>query len=514
MQTSTENVDSQNMTQDIALDLEKSAREQSTALYELNKKVNSWNMALNSKQVIKSQNDLETQEKKRRETSVKNLIGYEWKEARDGAKIEVVNPATSELIDTVPNVTEEDVDEENKERLSQLLTAETGNPIKEARGEIANVRIGVRAFIERAKHLYGESIPAGQEAGQEKTMQITKRYPIGVVAAIIPFNFPSDLFCQKVPPALLMGNSIIVKPSNYNPLTLIEYVKLMIEAGVPAGCIQILTGDGPKAGQALARHPGVHLVSLTGGTAAGIQTMGTCSQNLTHVMLELGGNDAFIFLEDGDMDLAVKETIWGRLYNGGQVCCASKRFLIHNSRKAEFIERMRQVIENLKVGDPTKEDTDMGPMININAAKRIEDQVNQMVAEGATVVCGGRREDAYYYPTILDNVTKDMEVSKDMEIFGPVISVIGFDTVDEAIEIANQSSYGLCGCVITKDYSLGMKIADRLECGGAIVNGASFYRSFEMPFGGWKHSGIGNEGVLTTLQEMSRIKTIILKNIL
>jgi acyl-CoA reductase-like NAD-dependent aldehyde dehydrogenase len=486
------------------------------------------------------------EDKKRRETSMKNLIGYEWKEASDGNKIEVVNPATSELIDTVPNVTEEDVNkavevaeieqkkwaevpiheradklykfvdliEENKERLAQLLTAETGKPIKEARGEIANVRIGVKAFIERAKHLYGESIPAGQEAGQEKTMQITKRYPIGVIAAIIPFNFPSDLFCQKVPPALLMGNSIIVKPSNYNPLTLIEYVKLMIEAGVPAGCIQILTGDGPKVGQALARHPGVHLVSLTGGTAAGIQTMGTCSQNLTHVMLELGGNDAFIFLEDGDMDLAIKETIWGRLYNGGQVCCASKRFLIHNSRKTEFIEKMKEVISNLKVGDPTKEDTDMGPMININAAKRIEEQVNKTVAEGAKIVCGGKREDAYYYPTILDNVTKDMEVAKDMEIFGPVISVIGFDTVEEAIEIANQSSYGLCGCVITKDYSLGMKVADKLECGGAIVNGASFYRSFEMPFGGWKHSGIGNEGVLTTLQEMSKIKTIILKNIL
>ena len=266
---------------------------------------------------------------------MKNLIGYEWKEARNGAKIEVVNPATSELIDTVPNCSDEDVDEavnvavveqkkwaevpihkradilykfvdlveENKERLASLLTAETGKPIKEARGEVANVRIGVRAFVERAKHLYNESIPAGQEAGNEKTMQITKRYPIGVIAAIIPFNFPSDLFCQKVPPALLMGNSIIVKPSNYNPLTLIEYVKLMIEAGVPAGCIQILTGDGPTCGQALARHPGVHLVSLTGGTSAGIQTMGTCAQNLTHVMLELGGNDAFIFLEDGDMDL-------------------------------------------------------------------------------------------------------------------------------------------------------------------------------------------------------------------
>jgi len=477
---------------------------------------------------------------------MKNLIGYEWKDARDGAKIEVVNPANQELIDTVPNVTEEDVDEavqvaiieqkkwekvsiyeraeklykfvdlveENKERLAKLLSNETGKPITEARGEIANVRIGVRAFVERAKHFYNESIPAGTEAGQETTMQITKRYPIGVIAAIIPFNFPSDLFCQKVPPALMMGNSIIVKPSNYNPLTLIEYVKLMIEAGVPAGCIQILTGDGPKAGQALARHPGVHLVSLTGGTAAGIQTMGTASQNLTHIMLELGGNDAFIFLEDGDMDLAVKEVKWGRLYNGGQVCCASKRFLVHNSRKAEFVQRVKELAESVKVGDPMNEKTEMGPMININAAKRIEEQVNKTIEAGATLVCGGRREDAYYYPTVLDNVTKDMEVAKNMEIFGPVITVIGFDTVEEAIEIANGSSYGLCGSVITNNYPLGLKVADKLECGGAVVNGASFYRSFEMPFGGWKHSGIGNEGVLTTLAEMSRLKTIVLKNIL
>ena len=311
-----------------------------------------------------------------------------------------------------------------------------------------------------------------------------------------------------------MGNSIIIKPSNYNPLTLIEYVKLMIEAGVPAGCIQVLTGDGPTAGQALAGHPGVSLVSLTGGTAAGIQTMGTASKNLTHVTLELGGNDAFIFLEDGDMDLAVKETIWGRLYNGGQVCCASKRFIIHNSRKAEFIERMKEVISKLKVGDPSSMETDMGPMININAAKRIEDQVNKTISEGATLVCGGKREDAYYMPTILDNVTKDMEVAKDMEIFGPVIPVIGFDTEEEALEIANQSSYGLCGCVFSKDFGRALRLANKLECGGAVVNGASFYRSFEMPFGGWKHSGIGNEGVLSTLQEMSRTKTIVLKNIL
>lgn len=404
--------------------------------------------------------------------------------------------------------------EENKDDLAWLLSAETGKPIREAYGEIANVKIGVRAYVERAKHLYGESLNGSAEAGQEKCLEIVTREPLGVVAAIIPFNFPSDLFCQKVPSALIMGNAVIVKPSNYNPLTLIEYVRLMVEAGVPAGAIQVMTGDGPTCGQALARHPGVHCVSLTGSTAAGKQTMETCAKNLTHVLLELGGNDAFIFLEDGDMDLAVKEATWGRLYNAGQVCCASKRFLIHNSRKQEFIDRMKEVIAGLKVGDPSSFDTDMGPLINIPAAKRVEEFVNHTVEQGATIVCGGKRYSAYYGPTILDNVTKDMDVAKDMEIFGPVISVIGFDTVEEAIEIANQSSFGLCGCVITADYKKGIQVASKLECGGAIVNGASFYRSFEMPFGGWKDSGIGNEGVLTTLQEVSRIKTIVLKNVL
>lgn len=404
--------------------------------------------------------------------------------------------------------------EDNADELAWLLSSETGKPIKEAMAEISNTRMFVNGYVEKAKHLYGESLIGDAEPGQEKCMQITVREPLGVVAAIIPFNFPCDLFGQKVPSALIMGNAVIVKPSNYNPLTLIEYVRLMVKAGVPAGCIQVLTGDGPTCGQALARHPGVHCVSLTGSTSAGMQTMATCAQNLTHVLLELGGNDAFIMLEDGDMDLAVKEATWGRLYNAGQVCCASKRFLIHNSRKQEFIDRMKEVISKLKVGDPSKMDTDMGPLINIPAAKRVEEYVNRTVEQGAKIVCGGKRYSAYYGPTILDNVTRDMDVAKDMEIFGPVIPVIGFDTIDEAIEIANQSSYGLCGCVITKDYKTGIQVASKLECGGAIVNGASFYRSAEMPFGGWKHSGIGNEGIASTLEEVSRIKTIVLKNVL
>ncbi len=477
---------------------------------------------------------------------MKNLIGREWKDASDGKTTNVVNPATGEIIDTIPDSTLEDVDlcvktakaaqkgwaktpihergrilmkfaslvEADKENLAVLLSKETGKPIKEARAEIANLQISVPAFVERAKHLYGTSIPAGSEIGQEHTMQITTQEPLGVVAAIIPFNFPCDLFGQKVPSALMMGNAVIVKPSTYNPLTLTKLVYLLIKAGVPIGVAQVLHGSGQVVGQGLAAHKDIDLVSLTGSTAAGMQTMGTCSKNLTHVMLELGGNDAFIFLEDGDMDLAIEETVWGRLYNTGQVCCASKRFLIHNSRKQEFINRMVEKIKTLKQGNPMEEDTDIGCLITEKAAINVEEQVNKTVSQGATIVYGGKRNGAFYEPTILDNINKDMDVMKDMEIFGPVIPVMGFDTIEEAIEIANQSNFGLCGCVFTKDMKKAFAVTSQLEVGASVINGASFYRSFEMPFGGWKHSGIGNEGVLTTLKEMSRTKTIVLKNIL
>lgn len=477
---------------------------------------------------------------------MRNLVNGKELDSSDGQAIEVRNPANNQLIATVPNSTEEDVDycvkcaveaqknwantplyergrilekfvtlvERDAETLAMTLCRETGKPIKEARAEIANTRTFVTAYVEKAKHLYGINIPTGNEPGQEKTVQFTIRQPIGVVACIIPFNFPCDLFGQKVPSALIMGNSVIVKPSTYNPLTLHKYCLLMKEAGVPDGVINCLSGDGPVVGQALARHKGVHLVSLTGSTAVGMETMATASKNLTHVMLELGGNDAFILDKDGDIDLAVEEMVWGRLYNTGQVCCASKRFLVHNDIKDIFTNKVISRISKMRVGDPMNENTEIGCLINEKAALRVEEQVLKTLQEGARIAFGGRRNGAYFEPTVLINVNKNMEVMKDMEIFGPVIPICGFDTIEEAIEIANQSSFGLCGNIITKDINNAFKVASKLEVGGAIINGASFYRSAEMPFGGWKHSGIGNEGISTTLEEMSRIKTIVLKNVL
>lgn len=476
---------------------------------------------------------------------MKSLVGNAWVDAQSGKVIEVINPANGTLVDTVPSLSKEEVDacvdyaekmqkewaktsiverceiiakfvelvRRDRDSLAKTLCLETGKPIKEAYNEIDNIFIGVPAYIEKVKHEYGNVVPRGTEKGQEKTLQYTVQQPLGVMVAIIPFNFPSDIFINKIPPALLMGNSAILKPASVNPLTLTKYVELLVEAGVPKGVISVVHGSGSVVGTALTKNPKVSIVSLTGSTEAGIDTQRNCAEHLAHTSLELGGNDAFIICADGDLDLAVNETVWGRLYNTGQVCCASKRFIVENSIKELYIQKMVQKINSLKQGDPSDMSTDIGCLVSEDAAIEVEKQVNETVAEGAQIVIGGHRNGAFYEPTILNNVTKDMKVAKDMEIFGPVISVIGFDTLDEAIAIANSSKFGLSGGIITSNMKKAFQASEELECGGVVINGASFFRSFEQPFGGWKYSGIGNEGIMSTLKEMSRTKTVILKNI-
>ena len=476
---------------------------------------------------------------------MKSLIAGKWVDAKSKEVIRVINPANNELVDTVPSLSKEEVDYavdaaviaqkkwadvsivdrckilakfaelvlRDSEELARLLSNETGKPIREARNEIANIQIGVPAYIEKVKHDYGNVVYRGTELGQENTIQYTIQQPLGVVVAIIPFNFPSDIFINKVPPALLMGNAVILKPASVNPLTLTKYCELLVEAGVPDGVISVVHGSGSVVGTALTSNKKVDMVTLTGSTAAGIDAAKNCASHCAHSSLELGGNDAFIICEDGDLDLAVEETVWGRLYNTGQVCCASKRFLVQNSIKDEYIRKMVDKIKTLKVGMPSDDASDIGCLISEEAAIEVEKQVNKTVESGAHIVIGGKRNGAFYEPTIIDGITKDMDVAIDMEIFGPVISVIGFDTIEEAIEIANQSIYGLSAGIITKDMNKAIKVSEKVESGGFVINGASFFRSFEQPFGGWKYSGIGNEGIMTTLREMSRTKTVILKNI-
>lgn len=477
---------------------------------------------------------------------MKMFINGQRVDAADQAVVEVFNPATGKIIDTIPDATQQDLDqaieaaqaaqkkwgkvplwergeilykfldlvEEHKQELAVLLSRESGKPITEAIGEIGNVPIAFSACIEKAKHLYGEVIAPGSEKGQENTIQFTVHEPLGVVAAIIPFNFPIDLFGQKVPPALMAGNSVIVKPPEDNPLTILKLSELIEQAGIPAGVLQIITGIGENIGAKIVAHSGIAAISFTGSTKVGKLNMESAAKNLTPVMLELGGNDAFIVLKDADIDLAVEETVWGRMYNAGQVCCASKRFLIQNAIKEEFTQKLKAKLETIKVGSPDLSDTQMGCLISEEAAEGVEKFVAHTISQGAKLVLGGKRDKAFYMPTILTEVTANMDVAKDLEIFGPVVPIIGFDTLEEAIEIANASIFGLCGCVFTSDMKAAFKAVSSLKCGGTVINGASFFRSFEMPFGGYKFSGIGNEGVMSTLQEVSNTKTIILKNIL
>lgn len=466
-------------------------------------------------------------------------------DAADSATINVINPATAKLIDTVPAATKEDISRtisaarkaqpawavvpvhekvdillkfldlvgENHESLAQLLCAETGKPIVEARAEISNITIAFRAFCERAKHLYGQTIPAGMEAGQEHHVLITRREPLGVIVAVIPFNFPCDLFDQKVAPALLAGNAVVVKPSTDNPLTLCRLTALLGAAGIPAGVCQIVTGRGSTVGNWLCSDPGVDAITLTGSTEVGIETARNASAHLIHTALELGGNDAFILLEDGDVDLAVDELVWGRMYNTGQVCCASKRFLIQRSRIKEFTDKAVTKIASLKQGDPIDENSKLGCLISEKAAIKAEDQIKLTVEQGGKIIYGGHRKGAFLEPTVIADVPATADVARDMEIFAPVVPIIGFDTAQEAIQIANSSKFGLCGCVFTSDMKAASEVGRALECGGVVINGASFFRSFEMPFGGYKYSGIGTEGVMSTFDEVTHTKTIVLKNI-
>lgn len=477
---------------------------------------------------------------------MQNIINGKFVDASDNEVMKIVNPFTGKTIDTVPNSTKKDVDkavaaavkaqkswakipvyqkvellknflnlvDNNTDDLAKTLCKETGKPLTQAYAEIGNIRIGFEAFMEKAKHLYGNVIPAGTEAGQDNTLQFTVREPLGVIAAIIPFNFPCDLFDQKVAPSILAGNAVIVKPPHQNPLTLIKLVGLLHEAGLPNGVVQVLTGDGLKTGEPLVKHTQVHGISFTGSLPVGRSVYEKGAEHLAHVTLELGANDAFIVLKDADLDLAVEEVVWGRMYNTGQVCCASKRFIVQKDVLKKFETKLVARLKKLVVGNPMDKKTDIGALITKAACEKAMAQISVVVEQGGKILLGGKANGAVLEPTVITNISKTADVAKDCEIFAPVVSIIPCKDEKEAIEIANQTGYGLSGCVFTQDMKTAIRVANALECGGAVINGASFHRSFEMPFGGYKNSGLGTEGVMSTFDQVTRTKTVTLKNIL
>ena len=290
---------------------------------------------------------------------------------------------------------------------------------------------------------------------------------------------------------------------------------LALTAGFPENVIQFIAGSGARVGRWLVENPDIAAVSLTGSTRVGIEIMKAAASGLHRVFLELGGNDAFIVHEDADLDLAVREALSTRIQNTGQTCCAPKRFIVHDSIKKQFSDLLIDSLKLVRMDNPLKEETELGCLISSSARETVMEQVGQTVNSGAVLRWGGEpAEGAFYQPAVLTGVDRNMDVARNLEIFGPVFPIIGFSTDTEAVEIANASEYGLSGGVFSRDTGRALRTASAMECGCTVINGSGTYRTLDMPFGGYKKSGIGREGILNTIEEMSQLKTMVLKNIL
>jgi succinate-semialdehyde dehydrogenase/glutarate-semialdehyde dehydrogenase len=482
-----------------------------------------------------------------KELFMKIFIDGRPREAGDNQSIDVFNSATQEKIDTVPKATPGDIQdaintaqkgkklwastpmytrarilykcadvlEAHVEELAKLLSTEMGKIIREARGEVDCAVQILRGYVEKAKHLYGETISTEIQPSCANDIIFTRREPLGVVACIAPFNYPVELCMHKLAAALSVGNSVIIKPATDNPLTLLRIVEIMLGAGVPGEVLQIITGPGSVTGQYLVESDKIDAVSFTGSTEVGQSIARAAAGTLKHIFLELGGNDPFIVFEDADMELAVNECAQSRIQNAGQTCCSPKRFFIQNSIKEQFTSLLVERLKKVRTGDPLDENTDLGALISPGAAQEVKRQVELTISQGAKCIYGGTlSKPGYYDPTVLVDVLPAMDISRNLEVFGPVFPIIGFNTEEELLAMANDSTFGLNAGIVTANMNRAFRIAASLECGSVVINGSGNYRNIDQPHGGRKLTGLGREGISCTLAEMTQQKAYILKKIL
>jgi len=475
---------------------------------------------------------------------MKMLVDGQWMESADGQWMEILNPGTGEVIDRVPRATLQDAErvvaaaQAGKEamrrltalqryeiltriahaidarvpELGRLLAQENGKPVQQTRAEVAVTANIFRNFAEEGKRIFGRVIPVDAVRGNERHFAITIRQPLGVVAAIVPFNYPVELWGHKAASALAAGNAVISKPPSACPLALLKIAELMEACGLPRAAHQMITGPGALIGDYLARASGIQLITVTGSTEVGVRIAQLAAETLKKVHMELGGNDALIILADCDLEKAAESVVLGRLARGnGQICCAVKRIFVEASIHDAFADLLIRKTKALKVGDQLEEDTDVGPLINEAAAAEVEAFVNSAVQAGARLRTGGHRNKAFMEPTVLTDVKPDMPMFKE-EVFGPVAPLVPFTQVEDAIRMANDSPYGLQSAIFTNDINKAFDIAYRLEAGAVIVNWSTALRVETLPFGGIKMSGHGREGVHDTLNEMTEQKTIVVHN--
>jgi succinate-semialdehyde dehydrogenase/glutarate-semialdehyde dehydrogenase len=470
------------------------------------------------------------------------LIGGEWVGSRSGDVIEVINPATGEPVDSAPRGTVEDARQaidaaqeafavwsewsqarradvlrrtvelirSHEKELATLLTREQGKPIREAVLEIRRYAHTIEYYAGLGKNIRGGYIPQIEE---NKYGLIIKR-PLGVVGAIVPWNFPVSLMGNKIGPALLAGNAMVIKPAETTPLTDLRVVSLFYEAGLPKGVINVVTGRGSVVGEEIVTNPKVRKIGFTGSTEVGRRVMASAASTIKRVTLELGGSDPMIVCDDADIEEAVKGAAVGRFFNCGQACLAIKRLYLFDSIADEFIEKLVARVKKLKVGNGLTEGTIIGPLHSRAQRDEVESQVQDALERGARALTGGERlsggdfdKGNFYAPTLLVDVPEDARVATE-EVFGPALPIFRVGSLEEAIEKANDSIYGLGSSIWTNDLNRATRAAERIEAGYTWINSPQTIYD-ELPFGGFKQSGLGKEHGTEALDYYTETKSVV-----
>lgn len=472
----------------------------------------------------------------------KAYINGKWVDADNKGTINVTNPATGEILGTVPKmgVAETrkaikaantalpawrsktakerakilrnwfDLIMKNQEALAQLMTAEQGKPLVESRGEIAYAASFIEWFGEEAKRVYGETIPPH---GSDKRLVVIKQ-PIGVCAAITPWNFPAAMITRKVGPALAVGCTIILKPASQTPFSALALCHLAEEAGVPAGVFSCVTGSASEIGGELSSNPTVKKLSFTGSTEIGKLLMAQCVTTVKKISMELGGNAPFIVFDDADLDEAVKGAIISKYRNAGQTCVCANRIMAQESIYEAFVDKLANAVSALKVGNGAEDGTIIGPLIDDKALAKVEEHVNDAIKKGGKVVIGGKRHafgKNFFEPTVVSDATRDMLAFRE-ETFGPLAPVFKFKTEAEAIEMANDTEFGLAAYFYGQNISRIWRVAEALEYGMVGIN-EGLISTEVAPFGGVKESGLGREGSKHGIEDYLEMKYLCMGGI-
>ncbi|GGF60237.1 NAD-dependent succinate-semialdehyde dehydrogenase [Alteromonas lipolytica] len=461
------------------------------------------------------------------------LVNGEWVTTSDS--LDVTNPATGEVIASIPQLDADAVNQavdaaneafkswrkktpsergelvrkwydlmvENTDKLATIMTTEQGKPLAEAKGEIAYAASYVKWFAEEAMRINGEILPA---ATADTHIRVS-RDPVGVCAAITPWNFPAAMITRKVAPALAAGCTIIVKPASQTPLTALALGELAIQAGIPKGVIQVITGKASVIGDTLCANSTVRKLTFTGSTEIGSQLMAKCAPDVKKLSLELGGNAPLIVFDDADIDLAVEGVMKAKFRNAGQTCISPNRVYVHKAVQEEFQSKLVAKVEALKVGNGLEDGIEIGPLIDTAGADKVAEHVDNAISNGATLLTGGKRLDKgdnWYAPTVLTNVPSTAQCAKE-ETFGPLVPIIAFDTEEEVIEYANDTPFGLAAYFFTDNLHRAQRVVDAIESGMVGINTGAISAA-NAPFGGVKASGIGREGAHAGIEEYLEMK--------